>query len=61
MPDSSDEARALLIEMREYVFHHGILIGECVAWDRLKEMHGVGLDRDADLAWVREYRARKKE
>lgn len=36
------QVRALLIEMRKYVVHHGQLVGECVAWNRLKEMYEVG-------------------
>ncbi len=36
-----DETRRLLIEMRKYVVHHGILIGECVAWSKLKVLYGI--------------------
>jgi|HubBroStandDraft_4_1064222.scaffolds.fasta_scaffold00070_22 hypothetical protein len=42
-----DETRRLLIEMRKYVVFHNLLIGECVAWRKLKEMYGItneGLD-----------------
>jgi hypothetical protein len=47
--------------MRQYVIHHGHLIGECVAWNKLKELYGVGLDQDADEAWLRAYRQAKTE
>lgn len=61
MSESEKEVRALLIEMRRYVMHHGLLIGECVAWGKLKAMFGVGQsDEAADLDWLREYRAGKK-
>ncbi len=36
-----DETRRLLIEMRRYVVYHGILIGECVAWGKLKTLYGI--------------------
>jgi hypothetical protein len=38
--------RGLVIEMRRYVKHHGILIGECVAWEELKKLTSVGQDHD---------------
>lgn len=37
-----DETQQLLIEIRKYVVYHGIMIGECVAWNKLKEMYEVG-------------------
>ena len=52
----SDDVKALLIEMRQYVVYHGLLIGECVAWARLKEMHGIGEDWDKEDAWLKQYR-----
>lgn len=39
---SPDEVRALLIDVRRYVTYHGHLIGECVAWGKLKAAFGVG-------------------
>lgn len=39
--DRRAEVRALLIEMRRYVIYHGILIGECVAWNKLKDLFGI--------------------
>ncbi len=36
------ETRQLIIEMRKYVIFHGHLIGECVAWNKLKEMYKIG-------------------
>lgn len=37
-----EETRRLLIEMRKYIVYHGLLIGECVAWNKLKELYGIG-------------------
>ncbi len=36
-----DETRRLLIEMRKYIVHHGLLIGECVAWSKLKDLYSI--------------------
>lgn len=56
-PDSmATETRALLIEMRKYVLHHGILLGECVAWNALKALYGTGQDQMAEEVWLRDYR-----
>lgn len=55
----NDEVKALLIEMRQYVVYHGLLIGECAAWNRLKEMHGLGVDWDQEDAWLANYRRRQ--
>lgn len=38
---TQDETRNLLIEMKRYILHHGVLIGECVAWGRLKQAFDV--------------------
>lgn len=43
-----DEARALLAGVRHYVMQHGILIGECVAWNVLKSLVGIGQSKEAD-------------
>lgn len=32
----------LVADIRAYVLHHGILLGECVAWNDLKRLLGVG-------------------
>ena len=56
-----DDTRALLVEVRQYVMHHGLLIGECVAWNKLKEMHGVGEDQEADERWLADYRRKQRE
>ena len=45
MNDFRDDVRALVIEIRRYVIAHDLLLGECVAWDRLKKLVGVGQDR----------------
>lgn len=37
-----DTLHKLVEDMRAYVLHHGILIGECVAWEKLKQLTGVG-------------------
>jgi len=55
----TDEIKALLIQMRQYVAFHGLMIGECVAWGRLKEMSGTGVDWDAEGAWLKDYRRRE--
>lgn len=51
IPDDSIEDSAalarvkeLVIEMRRYAIYHGLLIGECVAWNELKKLLGVGQD-----------------
>jgi len=36
-----DEIRNLLITMRVYVIHHGCLLGECAAWNKLKDAFDV--------------------
>ncbi len=51
-----DEVKALLIQMRDYIINHDLLMGECVAWDKLKRKFGVRQSsRDADHAWLRRY------
>ncbi len=51
-----DEIRANLIKMRKYIIFHQIGIGECCAWNRLKEAFGVGQTTDeADWAWLDAY------
>lgn len=52
----SDDVKALLIETRQYIVYHDLLIGECVAWRRLKELAGIGEDSDKDNAWLKQYR-----
>lgn len=42
--EKQEAVKANLIEMRRYVLHHGVLLGECVAWNKLKEMFGVGME-----------------
>ena len=40
-----EQRRALkniVVDIRRYIMHHGILLGECVAWNKLKEITGVG-------------------
>lgn len=41
-----DSIRDLVIEMRRYILHHGIMLGECVAWERLKKLVDVGQTPD---------------
>ena len=51
-----DEIKANLIMMRKYIIFHQIGIGECCAWNRLKEAFGVGQTTDeADWAWLDAY------
>lgn len=33
--------RQALAEMKRYILFHGLLMGECVAWNALKEAYGV--------------------
>ncbi len=33
--------RELVDGIRAYAVHHGVLIGECVAWNKLKKLVGV--------------------
>ena len=56
-----DEARALVIEMRQYFYAKGLLTGECVAWNRLKRLCGTDEDWDAENAWAAEYRRKQRE
>lgn len=41
-----EKLRELVIEMRRYFIAHGLMTGECVAWDKVKKMFGVGQDHD---------------
>jgi hypothetical protein len=41
-PAEVAEIKALVTEMRKYIIYHGLLIGECVAWNKLKSLFGVG-------------------
>jgi hypothetical protein len=50
-----DEIKANLIRMRKYVIFHQLGIGECVAWNRLKEAFGVGKKDEDDWAWLANY------
>lgn len=50
-----DEIKAELIRMRKYVRHHQFGIGECVAWNKLKRMFGVGYLDQEDWDWLSAY------
>lgn len=51
-----DATKALLIKMRRYIMQHDLQIGECVAWNRLKQRFGVGQSStEADEAWLAAY------
>lgn len=39
--EERDLVAALVFEIKKYVVHHGVLIGECVAWGKLKELVGL--------------------
>ena len=55
-----DEIKANLIMMRKYIIFHQIGIGECCAWNRLKEAFGVGQTTDEDdWAWLANYEQNK--
>lgn len=47
-----DEIKALLIEMRQYMIEHDVMMGECVAWSKLKKMVGIGIDQRQELEWL---------
>lgn len=53
-----NRVKALLIQMRKYIMRHGLLIGECVAWNELKQLFDVGQRHEVDDAWLKEYEAR---
>ena len=57
---NEDAIKAELIRMRKYVIHKGIPIGECVAWNKLKKMFGVGIRDQDDWDWLKEYEAKEK-
>jgi hypothetical protein len=55
-----DRIRAELILLRKYVIHHGIGIGECCAWERLKKEFDVGQTTpEDDERWLAHYHARQ--
>lgn len=54
-----DAIKAALIEMRLYIMHHGVLMGECVGWNKLKKMFGVGVDEAEDMKWLENYREQR--
>lgn len=55
-----DLVKALLIQMRGYIISHGLLIGECVAWNQLKRKFCVGQSSsEDDTYWLMCYEARK--
>lgn len=43
---ADQELRELVLDIRRYVIYHELPIGECVAWNKLKQMTGVGQDHD---------------
>jgi hypothetical protein len=54
-PIDHDAIKAELIRMRKYVIFHGIRLGECVAWNKLKKMFGVGNRDQEDVDWLAAY------
>ena len=55
-----DEIRADLIRMRKYILHHGVMINECSAWNRLKKEFGVGQStNEDDELWLNDYEKTK--
>jgi hypothetical protein len=55
-----DKIKSELILMRKYVIHHGIGIGECCAWDRLKKEFDVGqTTEEDDERWLAQYQAKQ--
>lgn len=56
-----DLTKALLIKMRRYIVSHGLLMGECVAWMRLKRKFRIGESVDADNHWLADYERQKAE
>lgn len=49
-----EEIKALLITMRRYIIRHDVQIGECVAWNDLKQQFGIGQSTEADEQWLKE-------
>lgn len=55
-----DEIKAELIRMRKYVIFHGVGIGECCAWNRLKDEFEVGqTTQEDDERWLAWYEKQK--
>lgn len=50
-----DAIKAEIIRIRKYCQHHGVPIGECVAWCNLKKMFGAGMLDKADWDWLEKY------
>lgn len=55
----AEEIRALVAGVRHYVMEKGLLIGECVAWNVLKLLVGVGQSKDDDDQLWHLYRLRE--
>lgn len=58
--DERNEIKAELIRMRKYIMHHGVPIGDCVAWNKLKKMFEIGICKEDDLAWLKTYEEGKE-
>lgn len=56
------ELAALVAGIRMYVIGHDLAIGECAAWNEIKDRLGVGISTDADRArWQAFLAARRAE
>jgi len=53
-PGGSIDVQKLLLDMKRYVMHHGLLLGECVAWNKLKGAFGVDEAYEAQNAVAKE-------
>lgn len=51
-----DKIKELVIQMRKYILHHAVPVGDCVAWHKLKLLADVDINDDTDwqkcLAWL---------
>lgn len=53
-------AKAEMIRMRKYVMIRSIPIGDCVAWNKLKKVFGMGNREQDDRDWLEAYESKEK-
>lgn len=59
--DEYESIRAQIIRMREYILSHDMLMGECLAWNELKQQFGVGKDREVEKQWLEDRQRKQRE
>jgi hypothetical protein len=59
--DAYEAIKAEVIRMRSYVMRKSIGIGECVAWNRIKDYYGAGRCDIEDFTWLQEYEQRNTQ